>query len=293
MANKQYPHSRSHSASVRFNQPLGYTPEQTITGALTLTADDTDAQVGYGEIRRYVANGVNEPDLSAFALEGPGSWDNTNGAVNKLFFYFDGEQFCVVITQPGTGGSGGGGGGDVTAPTLVSAANSNGSPNTITLTYNEALDTGSEPATGDYLVKVNTINRTTTGVNVTGSTVVIDFSGATIVEADSITIDYTPGSNPVQDVAGNDAAALSGQAVTNNVVGYDSDAEAFFTAASITDDTQKTAVNQLVLDLKAAGVWTKSKVIYPFVGGTTGTHKYNLKNPLDTDGAFRITFTVC
>jgi hypothetical protein len=43
--------------------------------------------------------------------------------------------------------------------------------------------------------------------------------------------------------------------------------------------------------LKAASLWTKLDAIYPFVGGTAATHKYNLKNPLDTDGAFRLTFS--
>jgi hypothetical protein len=60
--------------------------------------------------------------------------------------------------------------------------------------------------------------------------------------------------------------------------GYDSDVQTFFTAAGITDTTQKSAVNQLVLDLKSAGIWTKMKAIYPFVGGTATSHSYNLKN---------------
>lgn len=60
--------------------------------------------------------------------------------------------------------------------------------------------------------------------------------------------------------------------------GYDSDAQAFFTAASITDTTQKDAVNQLVLDLKAASVWSSLLAIYPFVGGDATKHSYNLKN---------------
>ena len=30
--------------------------------------------------------------------------------------------------------------------------------------------------------------------------------------------------------------------------------------------------------------------IYPIVGGTTASHKYNLKDPQDTDGAYRVTF---
>jgi hypothetical protein len=72
---------------------------------------------------------------------------------------------------------------------------------------------------------------------------------------------------------------------------FDTDAQAFFTAAGITDSTQKSAVNQLVLDLKSASIWTKMVAIYPFVGGTSTTHKYNLKDPRDLDAAFRLTFS--
>ena len=74
-------------------------------------------------------------------------------------------------------------------------------------------------------------------------------------------------------------------------VSYDADASAFFIAASITDTTQKSAVNQLVLDLKSYGIWTKCSAIYPIVGGSATSHKYNLKNPLDTNAAFRLTFS--
>jgi hypothetical protein len=72
--------------------------------------------------------------------------------------------------------------------------------------------------------------------------------------------------------------------------GFDPDAQAFITAAGITDNTQKTAINTLVVDMKGFGIWTKMKAIYPFVGGTATTHKFNLKNPLDTDAAFRLVF---
>ena len=70
----------------------------------------------------------------------------------------------------------------------------------------------------------------------------------------------------------------------------DADAQAFITAAGITDSTQKSAIQTLVTDLKGYGIWTKMKAIYPFVGGTATTHKYNLKDPQDTDGAFRLVF---
>ncbi len=82
-----------------------------------------------------------------------------------------------------------------------------------------------------------------------------------------------------------------GQVKKAGSVSYDADAQAFFTATGITDTTQKSAVNQLVLDLKSYNIWTKMKAVYPIVGGTSTTHKYNLVNPLDTDAAYRLTFS--
>ena len=73
-------------------------------------------------------------------------------------------------------------------------------------------------------------------------------------------------------------------------VAIDPDAQAFITAASITDTTQKTAVDTLVTALKGYGLWTKMYAIYPFVGGTANSHKYNLKNPVDSNAAYRLTF---
>jgi hypothetical protein len=70
----------------------------------------------------------------------------------------------------------------------------------------------------------------------------------------------------------------------------DPDAQAFITAAGITDPTQQSAINTLVLDLKSNNIWTKMDAIYPMVGGTATTHKFNLKNPADTDAAFRLSF---
>lgn len=70
----------------------------------------------------------------------------------------------------------------------------------------------------------------------------------------------------------------------------DPDAQAFITAAAITDNTQKSAVNSLVLSLKSYGIWSKMKALYPFVGGTASSHKFNLKDPRDLNPAFRLTF---
>jgi hypothetical protein len=72
---------------------------------------------------------------------------------------------------------------------------------------------------------------------------------------------------------------------------YDPDAQAFFTASGLTGATELNAVNQLVLDMKAYGIWSKMKAIYPFVGGTAALHKWNLKDPQDLDAAFRLVFS--
>ena len=76
--------------------------------------------------------------------------------------------------------------------------------------------------------------------------------------------------------------------ISSSGASFDADALAFMTAASITDNTQKTAVNTLVTDLKAYNIWTKMKALYPFVGGSATSHKFNLKDPRDLDAAFRI-----
>jgi hypothetical protein len=70
----------------------------------------------------------------------------------------------------------------------------------------------------------------------------------------------------------------------------DADAQAFIEATGIDSTTQANAINTLVIGMKAQGLWTKMKAIYPMVGGTVDSHKYNLKNPLNTDAAFRLAF---
>ena len=66
----------------------------------------------------------------------------------------------------------------------------------------------------------------------------------------------------------------------------DADAQAFITAAAITDPTQQSAINTLVVDLKGYNIWTKFKAIYPIVGGVASSHAVNLKTP----GTFNLTF---
>lgn len=67
-------------------------------------------------------------------------------------------------------------------------------------------------------------------------------------------------------------------------------ADAFLAATGITDSTIVDAINTLVHNLQYFGLWGKMEALYPFVGGTAETHKFNLINPLDTNEAFRLAF---
>lgn len=72
--------------------------------------------------------------------------------------------------------------------------------------------------------------------------------------------------------------------------GIDADAQAFLTATGISDSTITSAIDTLVKAAKANGWWTLCNAIYPFVGATATTCKYNLKDPRDLDAAFRLVF---
>lgn len=75
---------------------------------------------------------------------------------------------------------------------------------------------------------------------------------------------------------------------------YDSDAQAFFdrvtTAGGTLSTTEKNAVNQLVLDMKSANIWTAMKAIYPMVGASAAACSQNLKSSSFT-GTFTSGFT--
>ena len=66
----------------------------------------------------------------------------------------------------------------------------------------------------------------------------------------------------------------------------DPDVQAFLEATGIIDPTEISAITNLVVNLKDYNLWTKMKAIYPMVGGTATSQKYNLKNPSTFTGTF-------
>jgi hypothetical protein len=76
----------------------------------------------------------------------------------------------------------------------------------------------------------------------------------------------------------------------SNVIKYDTTATNFFNSTQITDTTMKRAINDLVVQLKKDSLWNKFLAIYPMVGGTASSTKWNLKDPRDLDAAYRISW---
>jgi len=83
--------------------------------------------------------------------------------------------------------------------------------------------------------------------------------------------------------------------IGNRVMGgggaaFDPDAQAFFdrvtTAGGTLSTTEKNATNQLVLDMKSAGIWSSMKAVYPMVGASAAACAQNLKS-----SSFTGTFT--
>ena len=89
----------------------------------------------------------------------------------------------------------------------------------LTLTYREALDGGSEPSSGDFTVTVGGNGRSANAVDVDGTTVTLTLNPEVEHGDTGIRVSYTVptgvGANPIRDEAGNDARALSNRSVTN------------------------------------------------------------------------------
>src|SRR5262245_1911112 len=105
--------------------------------------------------------------------------------------------------------------GDVTPPVLQTAVINAA---IITLTYDEALNVASVPATSAFTVFYSGIAKTIQSVTVQGQNVTIAMTVEAVAQ-NVVTANYTAGANPVEDTSGNNAANFSGILVTNQTPG--------------------------------------------------------------------------
>ncbi len=106
----------------------------------------------------------------------------------------------VVVGKPLEGGSG-----DIRL--LSTTLQDVSGTQTLFLTYEEALDPSSVPATGDFSLSGS---RTITGVSISGDSVVIDFNPA-YGESDTPEVTYTEGANPIQRLRAVEASEFIGR----------------------------------------------------------------------------------
>lgn len=77
----------------------------------------------------------------------------------------------------------------------------------------------------------------------------------------------------------------------NYYVTGDTDAAAYISASGISGTATVNSTYHIFWQLKQLGLYSKINAFWLFKGTTSTMQKYNAKNPLDTDVAFRLTFT--
>ena len=86
----------------------------------------------------------------------------------------------------------------------------------LVLEYDEDLDEDSEPRTGSFRVTVNSNDDFPRRVRISGDEVTLTLEDP-VEPGDNVRITYEPPrSNPIRDIAGNDAATFTSQSVRNN-----------------------------------------------------------------------------
>ncbi|MCG1025143.1 kelch repeat-containing protein [Dehalobacter sp.] len=86
----------------------------------------------------------------------------------------------------------------------------------ITLAYSATLDSSSIPAAADFTAaNKNGDSLTFSNIAINGCNLIITLS-APLTAGDPVTLNYTPGTNPIQDTSGSQAAAFSNQQITSN-----------------------------------------------------------------------------
>ena len=105
---------------------------------------------------------------------------------------------------------------DAVKPGLAASGGAVVNGATLTLTYNETLDGSSTPEMDDFTVAGGDKARMVSRVAVRGATVELTLDSGAEHEEAGIQVSYTPGMNPIRDVPGNQAEALSHVPVTND-----------------------------------------------------------------------------
>lgn len=181
---------------------------------------------------------------------------------------------------------------DTTAPTLLSATVSNATPTVVTLAMSEAMDTGNVPAASAFPVAGHTV----LSVGISGNTISLTCSTAFVNGEAARTVGYAPpGTANARDVAGNLLAAVTAQAITNNVAATDTVAPSF-ASAQVAD----AAKSDIVITMnEALAAFTPATSAFAVSGGRTvsavirsgATLTVTVNTPYAYGDAITVTYT--
>mgnify|MGYP003634062138 CR=1 FL=1 len=174
--------------------------------------DETGSGVASYSIRRSTTQGGAYTQVGVINDNESSSYTYTDNTVSNGTTYY-----YVVATVDAVGNtSSNSSETSFTADSIIPVLQSATAEGTmLVLDYNEPLESSPVPSNGDFVVKVNNLTRNVASVAISNDSVKITLS-STIIIGDNIQVSYTAGTNPIQDISGNDAVNLTNQTVTNN-----------------------------------------------------------------------------
>jgi len=181
--------------------------QQAVTGALAFTS--SGSTIGSQINLCLVANGTNIPTFSTNFKEATGSsgYDNTANVKNYYqFIYTNNKVIYSTFQEVGDTGAS-----DSTAPTLSSATVANGAATTLVLVFSEALDQTKALSAADFTLSGGKSDSSPVYTNAT----TVSMTVTAFTNGETITLDVAAGA--VRDLVGNNIAAITARAITNNV----------------------------------------------------------------------------
>lgn len=160
---------------------------EAVSGAITFSPSSIKMS-GASTTLELVADGTNFPLFSGMAQLGGGGYDNTAGARNIVRFFFDGATVWYSITQPAF---------PISAPAYSSSVVYAGA--SIQLNFSSVLDPNFIPKSADFAITASggAVTVVNGGVSVFASRVRLSLS-RTILDSETISVSYTPGTVKLQ-----------------------------------------------------------------------------------------------
>jgi hypothetical protein len=234
------------------------------------------AGVGTATLDFTLTNAVVSGDTVLISYN-PASGNTTDASANEVASITD----RTVVNSLG-------GAGDITPPGITSMVVPNGSPTNVVVTFNENVPV---LTTSGWSFKKLGVNWPISSVSQTSGNVWTFVMSTPAAAGNALLGSYNSASGNTTDGSGNELVTFTDVTVTNSVAGsYDSDAQAVFTAAGITDTDTMQNFSDMFAGFKTDSVFTKIRAGWYFCFGNATNSKFNFKNPVDSDGAHRALF---